>query len=233
MPTTETDVRRPLTRERVLEAALRLVDEEGLSALTMRALGARLGVEGMSVYRHVPGKAALREGIAELLWAELERSTDSDPDWRRSMRSLAVAVRRLADEHPNAYPLLLTGNVAPVPGLRLFESQLEALRAAGYDEARAAVILRAVFSYACGYAMMELSTFCLECGSPAGAADFETLLALSRTLPADLPPNLAEVARVVCLADLDGQFEHGLDALLAGFAAASGRERRPIRRSRD
>lgn len=209
--------RRPLNRERVLEEALRLVDEEGMSALTMRALGKRLGVEGTAVYNHVPGKAALVAGIGELLWAELERSTDRDPDWRRSVRAFAAAVRRLARAHPNAYPLLLAGKVSPAPGLRLFESQLEALQAAGYDETRAAEILRAVFGYACGYAMMELSSFCLECRPSGGAADFDTLLALSRTLPADLPPNLAQVARVVCLADLDQQFEFGLDALLAGF----------------
>lgn len=211
--------RRPLTRDRVLEEALRLVDEEGLSALTMRALGNRLGVEGMAIYNHVPGKAALQEGIGEVLWAELERSTESDPDWRRSMGALAVAVRRLAREHPNAYPLLLAGRVvSPVPALRLFASQLHALRAAGYDETRAAEVLRAVFSYAWGYAMMELSSFCLDCGPSGGPGDFDTILALSRTLPAELPPELAQVARVVCLAtDLDQQFELGLEALLAGL----------------
>lgn len=208
--------RRPLTRERVLEEALRLVDEQGLQALTMRALGKRLGVEGMSVHYHVRSKSALQAGIGELLWAELERSAEPDPDWRRSMRSLAAAIRRLAREHPNAYPLMLGGRVSPVPGLRLFESQLEALQAAGYDETRAAEILRAVFGYAYGYATMELS-ICLDCGPSAEAADFDTILALSRMLPADLPPDLAHVARVVCLADLDRQFEVGLDALLAGL----------------
>lgn len=219
--TTAEPRRTPLTRERILEEALRLVDEEGLQALTMRALGKRLGVDPMSVYNHVAGKAALRQGIGELLWAELERSTDRDEDWRASMRTFAAAVRRLAREHPNAYPLLLTGRkVTPAPGLRLFASQLDALQAAGYDESRAAEILRAVFGYAYGYATIELSSFCLDCGPSGGPADFDTILALSRTLPADLPADLAQTARVVCLAtDLDEQFEFGLDALLAGFEA--------------
>jgi TetR/AcrR family transcriptional regulator, tetracycline repressor protein len=209
-----------LTRERVLEEALRLVDEEGLQALTMRALGTRLGVDPMSPYNHVPGKRALHEGLSELLWAELERSTDRDEDWRRSMGAFASAVRRLAREHPNAFPLLLAGTVTPAPGLRLFAPQLDALQAGGYDETRAAEILRAVFSYAYGYATMELSSFCLECGPSGERADFDTILALSRTLPADLPPDLAQVARVVCLAtDLDQQFAFGLDALLKGLEA--------------
>jgi Tetracyclin repressor-like, C-terminal domain len=135
------------------------------------------------------------------------------------MGAFAAAVRRLGREHPNAFPLLLTGNkVTPAPGLRLFASQLDALRAAGYDETRAAEILRAVFSYAYGYATMELSSLCLDCGPSGERADFDTILALSRTLPADLPPDLAQVARIVCLAtDLDQQFEFGLQALLAGF----------------
>ena len=210
--------RAPLTRDRILREALRLVDVEGLPALTMRALGKRLGVDPMSVYNHVPGKSALRQGIGELLWAELERSTAVGKDWRGSMRAVAAAIRRLAREHPNAYPLLLTGTVSPAPGLRLFAAQLEVLKAAGYDESRAAEILRAVFGYAYGYATMELSSFCLDCASTGDPADFEAILALSRTLPADLPSELAQVARVVCLAaDLDQQFEFGLEALLTGL----------------
>ena len=217
--TVETPSRRPaLTRERVLGEALRLVDDEGLPALTMRALGKRLGVDPMALYNHVPGKAALRQGIGELLWAELARSTAVGEDWRGSMRAFAAAIRRLAGEHPNAYPLLLTGTVSPAPGLRLFAAQLDVLKAAGHDESRAAEILRAVFAYAYGYATIELSSFCLDCGAAGDPADFETILALSRTLPADLPSDLAQVARVVCLAaDLDAQFEFGLDALLAGL----------------
>lgn len=209
----------PLTRERVLEEALRLVDEQGLQALTMRALGKRLGVEGMSLYYHVPGKRAVNEGLAELLWAELERSSEPDEDWRRSLRTLVDRVRQLAHEHPNAYPLMLVGRVSPAPGLRLFAAQLRVLQAAGFDEARAAAILRAVVGYALGYAAMELSSLSVTTAPTNGSeeADFEALLALTRALPADLPPDLAQVARVVCLTDLDQQFAFGLDALLTGL----------------
>jgi AcrR family transcriptional regulator len=219
--TTAVKARRPgLTRARVLEEALRLVDEEGLQALTMRALGKRLGVDPMAVYNHVPAKSALREGIGELLWEELANASEPGTDWRRSMRAAASAIRRLARAHPNAFPLLLTGTVSPTPGLRLFAAQLAALEAAGYDESRAAEILRAVFAYAYGYATIELSSLCLDCASTGGPAEFEAILALSRTLPADLPPELAQVARVVCLSgDVDEQFKVGLDALLAGFEA--------------
>lgn len=222
---TATRRRRPrpgLTRERVLAEALRLVDEEGLDALTMRALGARLGVEGMAVYNHVPGKRALHEGIAELVWAELERSVEPDPDWKRSIRAFADGVRQLARDHPNAFPLLFAMRVSPAPGLRAFKGQIETLRAAGLDEGRAADILRAAFGYASGYAMLELSSLSVSrtvAGDGQGT-DFDSLWALARSLPADLAPDLAGVARTVCLCDTERQFEVGLDALLAGLDPA-------------
>ncbi len=203
----------------MLTEALRLVDEEGLEALTMRALGGRLGVEGMSLYNHVPGKRALREGIAELLWAELERSVEPDPDWRRSVRALADGLRQLAREHPNAFPLLFAMRVSPAPGLRTFRSQLETLGAAGLDERGAADVLRAVVGYASGYAMLELSSLSVSrAGEDDGEdSELDSLWALARSLPPDLPPELAEVARTVCLCDAGRQFEVGLEALLAGL----------------
>lgn len=217
---TKTRGRRParerLTRRRVLEEALRLVDEEGLEALTMRALAERLSVEPMAIYNHVAGKQGLREGISELLWAELEGSVAPDPDWRQSMRSLAQGIRRLAADHPHAFPLMLATRISPAPGLRAFAAQLEVLRAAGMDESQAADILRAVVGYACGHTMIELSSLSVR-SEDADGSGFDALLALARSLPADLPPELAEVARVVCLSDLNRQFEVGLEALLAGF----------------
>lgn len=208
--------RRRLTRQRVLEEGLRLVDEGGLEALTMRALADRLSVEAMALYNHVQGKRGLREGISELLFAELERSVEPDPDWRQSMRSLAAGIRRLAADHPHAFPLLLASRISPAAGLRAFAGQLEVLRGAGVDERRAADILRAVFGYAYGHAMIELSSLTVREESP-DEAGFEALLALARSLPPDLPSDLAEVARLVCVSDLERQFDVGLEALLAGF----------------
>lgn len=211
--------RPPLTRERVLEEALRLVDEGGLEALTMRGLAERLSVEAMAIYNHVDGKPGLREGISELLWAEVERSVEPDPDWRQSMRSMAAGIRRLAADHPHAFPLLLATRISPAPGLRAFAAQLEVLRGAGMDERHAADILRAVGGYALGQTMMELSSMSVSAVGEdvADGAGFDALLALARSLPPDLPPELADVARVVCVSDLKRQFDVGLEALLAGF----------------
>jgi AcrR family transcriptional regulator len=203
----------------VLTEALRLVDKEGIDALTTQALGARLDVEAMSLYNHVPSKQALHEGIGALLWAELEGSTEPQDDWRRSIRALADGLRRLAREHPNAYALLLTPRrVSPAPGLRAVRAQLETMRADGLGDSRAADILRAVVGYAIGYALLELSSLSVSRAGDAGQdADLDSLWALARSLPPDLPPDLAHVARAVCLCDMDRQFEVGLDALLAGL----------------
>src|SRR5918995_6954834 len=98
--------RQPLNRRRILETAVRFVDSEGLEALSMRKLGAKLGVEAMSLYNHVPNKGALLDGMVEVLLGELEIPPESE-GWERRIREAYGAFRRLAHEHPNVFSLLL------------------------------------------------------------------------------------------------------------------------------
>src|ERR671916_1636487 len=77
--------RRPLSRRRILETAVRFVDREGLEALSMRKLGSELGVEAMSLYNHVPNKSALLDGMVEVLLGELEVPSE-DEEWERRVR---------------------------------------------------------------------------------------------------------------------------------------------------
>jgi AcrR family transcriptional regulator len=83
----EDDKREPLTRRRIVEAALRLVDEDGLEALTMRRLGTELGFEAMPLYRHFPNKAALLDYLIEAVWAEMELPSSGGIRGRRSRSS--------------------------------------------------------------------------------------------------------------------------------------------------
>lgn len=209
--------RPPLTRERVLGEALGLVDEEGLEALTLRALGKRLGVEGMSLYHHVDGKAGLRAGIVELLWEEVERSVEDGDDWKHALRSLATRLRSVAAEHPHAFPLLMSTRSFAEPMLRALARGLAVLRAAGFDDERSARTLNTVVGYACGYAAMEVSLLATGVTAKGGADQFDTAVQLARALPPDTSPELVRVARDCCLCDMDQQFEFGLDALLAGL----------------
>ncbi|MDQ3303151.1 MAG: TetR family transcriptional regulator, partial [Actinomycetota bacterium] len=84
----EAEVRRPLSRRRVLEAAVGLADREGLEALSMRRLGRELGVEAMSLYNHVPNKEALLDGMVEVLLAEMEVSVSGKQGWEERVREV-------------------------------------------------------------------------------------------------------------------------------------------------
>jgi TetR/AcrR family transcriptional regulator, tetracycline repressor protein len=200
----------------VLAEALRLVDEQGLDGLTMRALGKRLGVEAMSLYNHVDGKSGLHAGVVGLLWQEVEHSVTDAADWKDSLRSLARRQRALATDHPNAFPLLMSASGFAEPMLRALRRGLTVLRDAGFDDDRAAKTLNTVLGYAWGYGAMEISCFAARV---AGEADdqLEGLVKLTQGLPRDTTPDLVRVARDCWLCDLDQQFEFGLEALLTGL----------------
>ncbi|HET6448499.1 MAG TPA: TetR/AcrR family transcriptional regulator C-terminal domain-containing protein [Conexibacter sp.] len=205
-----------LSRQRVLHEAARLVDEQGLDALTMRALAGRLGVEAMSLYGHVVGKGDLRDGIAEQLWAEVERSFDASGSWQDALRSLALGLRSLAVEHSNCFPLLVGASAIFTPTLRIFQAGHATLRAAGFDDERAAKTVNAVVGYAIGYGAMELS--CLAAGPSGGdEAQLDAVVRLTRALPASAPAELVRVAHDAAV-DVQDQFAFGLEALLAGLA---------------
>jgi AcrR family transcriptional regulator len=212
--------RKPLSREEILRTGLRLVDQEGLEALTMRKLAQVLGVDPMTIYRHVENKEALLSGLAEALWAEVE--LPDDPSWEAILRSLARSLRNLAHAHPHAYILLCQSPSLPTALLCLFDGALRRLQQAGFERKRAAEILNAVNSYALGYAMMELTA--LPLNQPAQPTqpptDFERVAQVMRALPRETPPHLAEVAYLMCVdCDLDAQFTFGLDLLLTGLRA--------------
>lgn len=199
--------RRPLDRRRILEAAVRYVDSEGLEALSMRKLGAELGVEAMSLYNHVPNKGALLDGMVEVLLGELEIPSE-DEGWERRVRGAYRAFRRLAHEHPNVFPLLVVRPPDTMDGVWLVEEFLKTLRGAGFDPETALYAFRALSSYASGYAMAEIRGFAME---PAGTR----LSALK--LPPDDFPHIHELDDRLETVDHDAEFEFGLGLILAGL----------------
>lgn len=216
--------REPLSRREIQEAALRLIDEERLEALTVRRLGAALGVDPMALYRHFENKEALLDGVAELLWEEVERASRDGDDWKDQLRSIARALRELAHAHPNAYFLLMTREVMPEAALSLCEAKLKALKEAGFDEDLAARAVRTLVSYGVGYGAVELSYLLSEDpGSAEFASEAERLMRVMRMVPRDVPPHLAEVARVICDCDVDAQFDFGLELVLVGLEAMLNR----------
>ena len=199
--------RRPLSRRRILEAAVRFVDREGLEALSMRKLGGELGVEAMSLYNHVPNKDALLDGMVEVLLGGLKIPPEKE-GWERRVREAYRAFRRLAREHPNVFPLLIVRPPDTMDGVWLVEEFLKTLRGAGFDPETALYAFRALSSYASGYAMAEIRGFAME---PAGPR----LGALR--LPPDDFPHIHELGTRLERVDHDAEFAFGLDLILAGL----------------
>lgn len=197
--------RRSLDRLRILEAAVRFVDREGLEALSMRKLGAELGVEAMSLYNHVPNKGALLDGMVAVLLGELEVPS-READWETRVREAYKHFRRLAHEHPNVFPLLVTRPPETMYGSWLVEEFLETLGEAGFGSETALHAYRVLSSYAAGYAMAEIRDFALEPGGPDVGS-------LSR----DEFPRLSEISPKLKSVDLDAEFEFGIDLILAGL----------------
>jgi TetR/AcrR family transcriptional regulator, tetracycline repressor protein len=191
--------RRPLSRRRILEAAIKLADREGLEALSMRRLGRELGVEAMSLYNRVPNKAALLNGMVRILLERLEIPLDGSGGWEECVREAFQSYRQLAREHPNVFPLFAMRPLNTVESLRIFEL----LRGAGFSTVPALHAFRALSSYTIGYSLAEIQGFVLEPKSDRpGPREDE-----SRMLEA---PTLEET-------DRDAEFEFGLDLILTGL----------------
>jgi AcrR family transcriptional regulator len=201
--------REPLSRRRVLEAGVAYVDREGLEALSMRKLGADLGVEAMSLYNHVPNKSALLDGMVEVLLGGL-RIPPKDEDWEGRIRGAYRSLRMLARQHPNVFPLLMERPPDTMDGVWLVEEFLETLGSAGFDAKTALHAFRALSSYVTGYAMAEIRGFAMEpAGTRPGARDLTT----------DQFPRLSELRPVLGDIDRDAEFEFGLDLIFTGLRA--------------
>lgn len=148
--------RRILTRRRVLEAALALVDADGIDALSMRRLGGALGVEAMAIYRHVPGKAAVLDGVVELLLEELTADTGRPASWREALVAMAEGQRALQRRHPHAYPLLARLPAqAYVAGRAVLLDTVERMAADGFTPEEAARAVRVVARFSVGFSLTQ------------------------------------------------------------------------------
>ena len=129
---TQTEPRLPLTRDRILQAALALADEGGVESLTMRKLGQKLGFEAMSLYNHVANKDDVLDGILDLVLGESEPPSPAG-DWDAAIRASAVSVHDALRHHPWACTLLMApGRVRPAR-LRYMDLLLGRLREAGFS----------------------------------------------------------------------------------------------------
>ena len=193
-----------LTREAVLLAALAVADQDGLKALSMRRLGAELGVEAMTIYHHVPNKDALLDGLVELLVAPIAPPAFESSSWQDGLREYARELRTTLLAHPNVVPLVASRPAVTAQTLQVMESALESLRAAGLRPADALDVLYAVTGFVVGHVVT----------APAPADDPVDHLA---ALDPAVFPQLAEAVRTATPRDAGARFEFALDALLSGL----------------
>ena len=209
--------REPLTRERVLEAALAVVDAEGVEALTMRRVATDVGFDPMALYRHVEGKDALLDGVVEMLWRQLPAARRGE-GWQPALRAFAESLRSALAAHPGAARLLPTRAVFPRPALEQYAALLDELRAAGFDEPAAVRLVRAVSSIVFGdaFAAMTVEPMLGPGADSRRPSEEDVWILISQALPADTPPELVRVAHAICAADYGPTFDEALDLLLEG-----------------
>ena len=212
--------RTPLSRERVLAAAVALADAEGLPALTMRRLAADLGVEAMSLYYHLPGKNGLLDGLVETVIAEaVGRAATPRPaaDWRATLRGWFLAARVVMLRHPWAPTLMGPGRGLP-PGLyAYYERILATLIGAGFSYRIAHRALHAFGSMPLGFVQELFSP------APGGTGEVEDadLAAMAAALPNLTAMVAAELHDTtdptLGWCDSQVEFEFTLDLLLDGL----------------
>jgi AcrR family transcriptional regulator len=211
--------RRPkVSRERVLDAALGLADEGGLAAVTMASVGARLGVEAMSLYRHIGNKEEMLDGLVDRVFAEIEVPADA-PDWRDALRRGAVSAHAALRRHPWAIGLMESRSQPGPANLGHHDAMVAILLQAGFDGRMAVRIYNLLDSYIYGFALQEAS---LPFSSPEEMAlKSEQMLAVV----ADAYPHLATVQRDLVGSGFDyaDEFEAGLDIILGALPEPSSR----------
>ena len=204
----------PLTRARVLHAAVALADASGSETLSMRKLGEALGVEAMSLYNHVANKEDLLDGMIDVVFAEIDLPTGR-ADWRAAMRQRAISARRVLSRHGWAIGLMESRSSPGPATLRHHDAVIGCLRDAGFSIELAAHAFSVLDSYIYGFALQERSLPFPTPEQTAGLA--QDILA---SFPADKYPHLTELtARHVLQPGYDygDEFEFGLDLILDGL----------------
>lgn len=215
-PEADERVRRTLTRERVVAEALMLIAEEGVEVLTMRTLGARLGVVPGALYRHVRSKEQLQDLIVDGVLAEVDCDIDHALSWTEQIKLLAHRLRNVLEEHPGVAGLLKTRDPLGPHSLALAEAVLLPLRAAGFPDRDAGLAFFLIVDYTLGF---EVSSPRISVNEQRvrDAATRKRLHEFFRSLPGDRFPTLVAIGEHVWLDNRDERFAAGINALVDGL----------------
>ena len=223
--------REPLSRDRLLAAAVEIADSEGVGAVTMRRVSAAVGVEAMSLYHHVPGKEGLLDGLADTVGAEVAEQiriieeTEGNLDWQATLRRRFLTARTVMLKHPWAPGLMGSRTSIPPSAFAIYESLLATMIDAGFSYHLAHRALHSFGSMPLGFVQ--------ELFNPAAAGDEgdNDLAEAELATMAEFLPHLAAMVAaelhdhnddVLGWCDSQSEFEFTLDLLLDGFARQLG-----------
>jgi AcrR family transcriptional regulator len=210
--------RRPLTREKIVDAALALLERDGMQGLSMRKLAQELGTGAASLYWHVGDKEQLLSLLLDRIVGEAEVPEPDPARWREQVKELGRSVRRLFAAHRDAAQLSL-GRVPTGPNsLPVLERNLAVL-AAGAIPPRLVALAADMFA-------LYVGAFAYEESLQTQPIDSEQLAAYYKSLPPDAFPVMRGLADELVAGDADERFEFALELLVSGLEAMALRERR-------
>jgi AcrR family transcriptional regulator len=213
--------RRALTRERVVAEALTAIAADGIDALSMRGLAARLGVVPGALYRHVRGKEELCDLVVDGVLAEVDTQSDRALGWPGQVKVLAGRLRAVLEGHPGIAGLLKTRDPLGPHSLALAEAFLAPLQAAGLPEQETALAFSLIYDYTLGFALSDRTTINEQ--RVQDTATRHQLHVFFRTLPAERFPALAALGEHIWADNRDERFTASLDTLIGGLQAAQCR----------
>ncbi|MFC4531709.1 TetR/AcrR family transcriptional regulator [Sphaerisporangium dianthi] len=200
-----------LTRARIVAAATDLIEREGADAVSMRRIAADLGVGVMSLYNHVPSKAALLDAVAETVLSQISFTDDPEAGWTERVRVQARAFLQIAHDYPRSTMLVMSRPLRSPAGLFPLERALATLREAGFGGEDAVQIVRTFIAYIVGSLMREVGV------TPAFAPVHRADAHLSG-VDATLFPEVGTLAPLLVVRDHEEAFEYGLDLLIKAAA---------------
>ena len=208
--------REPLTRERVLEAAVKLADQGGIESLSMRKLGQELGVEAMALYYHFASKDEVLDGSVDLVFSEIDLPA-SGADWKTAMRQRALSVRDVLSRHRWAIGLMESRTNPGPANLRHHDAVIGSLRAAGFDMEMAAHAYSLLDSYIYGFALTKMN-LPFDASTNVG----EVAQSMLHRFSNGEYPNLVQMVTEHVMKpayDYSDEFEYGLEVILDGFGS--------------
>jgi AcrR family transcriptional regulator len=197
----------------VVAAALDLIDQDGIDALSMRKLGQRLGVEAMSLYNHVTSKDDLLDGVASLLLELVDVEDPATGDWRSRAAAIADSVRAVGLDHPRAFPLLASRKLSSLQSWAPIEAAFTLAQRAGLDDIDSLTVVTTMEGYILGFVLLEIGMRALEAEGRCLTLD-------------DVPPEETTLRRYLATRSglsFDERYRHGIELILDGIDQRIGR----------